>query len=193
MVDPIPAPRGLILVDKTVTHTKASELVAAALNRFQIELPSWGFANTGTRFGKFLQAAAASTLEEKFSDAGEVHRWTGRLPDGSPSRSLGSPRGHGQRLRGPAPGRSLWRAPRLHQSECLSGPDLQARLLRQSRSQGAPGSAAPCARQRRDPDASGQPRSISMVRGRLKLSRHAEVSANASSGSRKASRRPTPS
>ncbi len=28
-----------------------------ALDRFQIEIPSWGFANTGTRFGKFLQAA----------------------------------------------------------------------------------------------------------------------------------------
>jgi L-rhamnose isomerase/sugar isomerase len=63
-----------------VTKTKQSELVAAALNRFQIEIPSWGFANTGTRFGKFLQAAAASTLEEKFSDAGEVHRWTGVCP-----------------------------------------------------------------------------------------------------------------
>jgi L-rhamnose isomerase/sugar isomerase len=63
-----------------VNTTKPSDLVAAALNRFQIEIPSWGFANTGTRFGKFLQAAAASTLEEKFSDAGEVHRWTGVCP-----------------------------------------------------------------------------------------------------------------
>jgi L-rhamnose isomerase/sugar isomerase len=63
-----------------VTNIKQSDLVAAALNRFQIEIPSWGFANTGTRFGKFLQAAAASTLEEKFSDAGEVHRWTGVCP-----------------------------------------------------------------------------------------------------------------
>ena len=51
-----------------------------ALDSFQIEIPSWGFANTGTRFGKFLQAAAASTLEEKFSDAGEVHKLTGVTP-----------------------------------------------------------------------------------------------------------------
>src|SRR5215467_10406432 len=58
----------------------ASDIVAEALNGFQIELPSWGFANTGTRFGKFLQAGAASTLEEKFSDAGQVHRWTGVCP-----------------------------------------------------------------------------------------------------------------
>jgi L-rhamnose isomerase/sugar isomerase len=66
--------------DLAVNKTKQSDLIAAALNRFQIEIPSWGFANTGTRFGKFLQPAAASTLEEKFSDAGEVHRWTGVCP-----------------------------------------------------------------------------------------------------------------
>src|SRR6202789_1213970 len=68
------------MVGKTVTHTQASELVAVALNRFQIEIPSWGFANTGTRFGKFVQAAAASTLEEKFADAAEVERLTGVTP-----------------------------------------------------------------------------------------------------------------
>jgi L-rhamnose isomerase/sugar isomerase len=51
-----------------------------ALDAFQIEIPSWGFANTGTRFGKFTQAAAASTLEEKFADAAEVNRLTGVTP-----------------------------------------------------------------------------------------------------------------
>src|SRR5260370_16827214 len=50
------------------------------MKSFQIELPSWGFANTGTRFGKFLQRAAATTTEEKLSDAGEVHRLTGVCP-----------------------------------------------------------------------------------------------------------------
>jgi L-rhamnose isomerase/sugar isomerase len=50
------------------------------LDAFQIEIPSWGFANTGTRFGKFLQPAAASTLEEKFADAAEVNRLTGATP-----------------------------------------------------------------------------------------------------------------
>ena len=38
------------------------ERATKALDAFQIEIPSWGFANTGTRFGKFVQAAAASTL-----------------------------------------------------------------------------------------------------------------------------------
>src|SRR5882724_13320084 len=51
-----------------------------ALDTFKIELPSWGFANTGTRFGKFIQVAAASSVEEKFSDAAQVHALTGSCP-----------------------------------------------------------------------------------------------------------------
>jgi L-rhamnose isomerase / sugar isomerase len=54
--------------------------VFQALDAFRIEIPSWGFANTGTRFGKFLQPAAAATTEEKFSDAGQVHRVTDVCP-----------------------------------------------------------------------------------------------------------------
>ncbi len=50
------------------------------LDSFQIEVPTWGFANTGTRFGKFLQPGAASTLEEKFADTAEVNRLTGVTP-----------------------------------------------------------------------------------------------------------------
>jgi len=61
-------------------ESKQSDTVFGALERFRIELPSWGFANTGTRFGKFVQAAAASTIEEKFSDAGQVHALTGVCP-----------------------------------------------------------------------------------------------------------------
>jgi L-rhamnose isomerase/sugar isomerase len=56
------------------------EKVFAALELFQIELPSWGFANTGTRFGKFLQTAAATNVEEKLSDAALVHHVTGCCP-----------------------------------------------------------------------------------------------------------------
>ncbi|MBW3635041.1 MAG: sugar isomerase [Armatimonadetes bacterium] len=50
------------------------------LDEFQIEIPSWGFADTGTRFGKFTQNAAASTIEEKLEDAGLVHRLSGACP-----------------------------------------------------------------------------------------------------------------
>jgi L-rhamnose isomerase / sugar isomerase len=61
-------------------NSSTQDKVARALNQFRIELPSWGFANTGTRFGKFIQAAAATSTEEKFSDAGEVHKLTGACP-----------------------------------------------------------------------------------------------------------------
>ena len=54
--------------------------IVEALDTFRIELPSWGFADTGTRFGKFVQPAAASTIDEKFSDAGQVHALTGVCP-----------------------------------------------------------------------------------------------------------------
>ena len=60
--------------------TKSDDQVFRALEEFRIELPSWGFANTGTRFGKFLQPAAATSTEEKFSDAGQVHALTGICP-----------------------------------------------------------------------------------------------------------------
>ncbi|HET9086918.1 MAG TPA: TIM barrel protein [Acidobacteriaceae bacterium] len=50
------------------------------LDRFTLEIPSWGFANTGTRFGKYLQPSAAVTLEEKFADAAQVHQLTGASP-----------------------------------------------------------------------------------------------------------------
>ena len=59
---------------------KCDDKIIKALDVFRIELPSWGFANTGTRFGKFIQPAAASTIEEKLSDAGQVHLLTGACP-----------------------------------------------------------------------------------------------------------------
>jgi L-rhamnose isomerase / sugar isomerase len=63
-----------------MTTSVPTERIHKALNTFAIELPSWGFANTGTRFGKFIQDSAATTMEEKLSDAGQVHRYTGCCP-----------------------------------------------------------------------------------------------------------------
>src|SRR3954464_143855 len=51
-----------------------------ALETFEIETPSWGFADTGTRFGKFFQDAAAIDLGDKLADAGQVHQLTGCCP-----------------------------------------------------------------------------------------------------------------
>src|SRR5437762_13382341 len=50
------------------------------LDEFKIETPSWGYSDTGTRFGKFLQPAAAGTIDEKLADAGTVHKFTGCCP-----------------------------------------------------------------------------------------------------------------
>ena len=56
------------------------ERVSRALDSLRIEIPSWGFANTGTRFGKFIQNGAATTIEEKFADAAQVNELTGATP-----------------------------------------------------------------------------------------------------------------
>jgi len=65
-----------------MSHSESANFDRAvqALDAFQVEIPSWGFANTGTRFGKFVQPAAASTIEEKFADAAEVNLLTGATP-----------------------------------------------------------------------------------------------------------------
>ncbi|MBV9106758.1 MAG: sugar isomerase [Verrucomicrobia bacterium] len=56
------------------------QTIHQALDCFQIETPSWGFADTGTRFGKFLQDAAAIDISDKLADAGQVHAFTGFCP-----------------------------------------------------------------------------------------------------------------
>ena len=61
-------------------NDKQARAICKALDGFDVELPSWGFADTGTRFGKFFQPAAASTLDEKLHDAGLVHALTGHCP-----------------------------------------------------------------------------------------------------------------
>ncbi len=77
-----PAESGPIRGKNAMTNSESAIFDQAfkALDSFHIEIPSWGFANTGTRFGKFLQTAAASTIEEKFADAAEVNRLTGVTP-----------------------------------------------------------------------------------------------------------------
>ncbi len=62
-----------------MTKTEVAKVVRA-LNGFAIETPSWGYSDTGTRFGKFFQEAAAIDLDDKLADAGQVHRLTGCCP-----------------------------------------------------------------------------------------------------------------
>jgi L-rhamnose isomerase/sugar isomerase len=48
-----------------------------AVDELEIEIPSWGFVNTGTRFRVWPQAGVPRTVEEKVDDAGTVRRYTG--------------------------------------------------------------------------------------------------------------------
>jgi L-rhamnose isomerase / sugar isomerase len=54
--------------------------VKNALKQQQIELPSWAFGNTGTRFKVFGQPGVPRTAWEKADDAAQVHRFTGVAP-----------------------------------------------------------------------------------------------------------------
>jgi L-rhamnose isomerase/sugar isomerase len=51
-----------------------------ALRAHRIELPSWAFGNTGTRFKVFPQPGVPRTPQEKIEDAAQVHAFTGVAP-----------------------------------------------------------------------------------------------------------------
>jgi L-rhamnose isomerase / sugar isomerase len=57
-----------------------TEAVKAALSRQEIELPSWAFGNSGTRFKVFSQPGVPRSPEEKIADAAMVHKYTGVAP-----------------------------------------------------------------------------------------------------------------
>ncbi|MBN2323042.1 MAG: L-rhamnose isomerase [Spirochaetes bacterium] len=50
------------------------------LKNQRLETPSWGYADSGTRFYVFTQSSAARTLEEKLEDAAQVQKLTGVCP-----------------------------------------------------------------------------------------------------------------
>jgi L-rhamnose isomerase/sugar isomerase len=54
--------------------------IKAALKKQKIETPSWGYANSGTRFKNFMWPGAAQTTREKIDDAALVHMMTGIAP-----------------------------------------------------------------------------------------------------------------
>jgi L-rhamnose isomerase/sugar isomerase len=54
--------------------------VTVALKSQRIELPSWAFGNSGTRFKVFAQPGVPRDPYEKIADAAQVHRFTGVAP-----------------------------------------------------------------------------------------------------------------
>ncbi len=57
-----------------------SDAVRVALRGQRIELPSWAFGNSGTRFKGFAPRGVPRTPYEKIEDAAQVHRYTGVAP-----------------------------------------------------------------------------------------------------------------
>ena len=98
--------------------------IAPLLESQAIEVPSWAYGNSGTRFKVFGSPGTPRTVEEKIADAATVHRFTGLAPQRLPAHPVGP----GRRLRRPA---LLRRGPRRrarhHQLQHLPGRRLQAR------------------------------------------------------------------
>jgi L-rhamnose isomerase/sugar isomerase len=57
-----------------------SAQVLAQLETQRIELPSWAFGNSGTRFRVFTTPGTPRTIEEKIADAAQVNQYTGLSP-----------------------------------------------------------------------------------------------------------------
>src|SRR5213083_2172889 len=62
------------------TSTSPGAAAAETLRAQRIELPSWAFGNSGTRFKVFAQAGVPRDPYEKVADAAQVHRFTGVAP-----------------------------------------------------------------------------------------------------------------
>ena len=58
----------------------SSDDIVARLSRLAIETPSWGYGDSGTRFGVFPQPGRPRDVYERIDDAAEVHRLTGTAP-----------------------------------------------------------------------------------------------------------------
>lgn len=69
-----------LLEEKLHARNVDIEAVRSSLRRQTIETPSWGYADSGTRFGVFPQPGSAVTIAEKLADAAQVHRHTGIAP-----------------------------------------------------------------------------------------------------------------
>ena len=66
-----------LLVDDLADRGLDIQTIGDALKAQQVETPSWGYADSGTRFKVFKQRGAATSTYEKLDDAAQVHRYTG--------------------------------------------------------------------------------------------------------------------
>ena len=73
-------PRYELLAEEIETQGINIDDVKDRLKKQHIETPSWGYGDSGTRFGVFRQAGAARNVYEKLQDAATVHKYTGIAP-----------------------------------------------------------------------------------------------------------------
>lgn len=57
-----------------------TETISAVLAAQEIEVPSWAYGNSGTRFRVFTTPGTPRSVEEKIADAAQVHAHTGLAP-----------------------------------------------------------------------------------------------------------------
>lgn len=69
-----------VLVDSLSARGVDVETVKVRLKAQEVETPSWGYGNSGTRFGVFGQPGVPRDAFEKFEDAAQVHKYTGICP-----------------------------------------------------------------------------------------------------------------
>ena len=69
-----------LLAQRLVDDGIVLDVIEARLKSQSVETPSWGYADSGTRFGAFRMPGAPRTVLEKFEDAAQAHRYTGIAP-----------------------------------------------------------------------------------------------------------------
>ena len=69
-----------LLAEQLTAHGLDVSRIKDLLKAQQIETPSWGYANSGTRFKVFAWPGAAVTTHHKLADNGMVHGLTGVAP-----------------------------------------------------------------------------------------------------------------
>ncbi len=69
-----------VLVDQLQAKGVDVEWVKSELKAQRVETPSWGYADSGTRFGVFKQPGVPRTVFEKFEDAAHINGLMGICP-----------------------------------------------------------------------------------------------------------------
>ena len=64
----------------TIHLSDLPESARTLLHEQTIELPSWAFGNSGTRFKVFSSPGTPRNAYEKIDDVAQVHRFTGITP-----------------------------------------------------------------------------------------------------------------